>query len=79
MASAQDELLIEQVVSAHRARNLNGQVKSHPAWHDLDAAGRVEAFEATQHSRALEAALDGRGQSTTVKAVLERIRRNPSE
>lgn len=75
MATAEDELLIEQVVSAQRARSLDGQVKSHPAWHDLDATGRVEAFEATTLSRKLEAALDPRGQSTTVQAVLARIRR----
>ena len=75
MATAEDELLIEQVVSAHRARDLEGRVKSHPAWHDLDAPGRVEAFDATALTRRLEAALDGRGQSTTVKAVLGRIRR----
>jgi hypothetical protein len=75
MASAEDELLIEQVVGAHRARDLDGRVKSHPAWHDLDAAGRVEAFDAQELSRKLEAAMDGAGQSTTVKAVLARIRR----
>ena len=70
-----DEQLIEQVVSAYRARDLDGRVKSHPAWHDLDAAGRVQAFAATELTRRLESALDGRGRSTTVKAVLERIRR----
>lgn len=75
MATPNDALLIEQVVSAYRARDLNGQVKSHPAWHDLDAAGRGEAFAATALTRTLEAALDARGQSTTVKALLERIRR----
>ncbi len=75
MATAEDELLIAQVTSAHRARGLDGQVKSHPAWHDLDAGGRREAFEATVLSRKLEAALDSAGRSTTVKAVLERIRR----
>ena len=75
MATADDELLIEQVVSAHRARDLDGRVKSHPAWHDLDAAGRAEAFDSTTLTRSLESALDGRGQSTTVKAVLARIRR----
>lgn len=71
----QDELLIEQVTSAHRARDLEGRVKSHPAWHDLDAGGRREAFEATELSRTLESALDPGGQSTTVKAVVARIRR----
>lgn len=75
MATAEDELLIAQVTSAHRARDLDGRVRSHPAWHDLDAGGRHEAFEATELSRKLESALDARGQSTTVKAVLARIRR----
>ena len=75
MATAQDELLIEQVTSAHRARDLDGRVKSHPAWHDLDEGGRREAFEAIGLSRKLESALDARGESTTVKAVLSRIRR----
>ena len=74
MATAEDELLIEQVTSAHRARDLDGRVKSHPAWHDLDEAGRREAFEATGLARVLEAALDPRGQSTTAQAVLARIR-----
>ena len=74
MATAEDELLIERVTSAHRARDLDGRVKSHPAWHDLDEGGRREAFEATDLSRKLESALDARGHSTTVKAVLARIR-----
>ena len=73
MATALDELLIEQVTSAHRARDLDGRVKSHPAWHDLGEAGRREAFEATALSRQVEAALDPQGRSTTVKAVLSRI------
>jgi hypothetical protein len=75
MATPQDELLIEQVTSAHRARDLDGRVRSHPAWHDLDADGRREAFDATALSRQLEAALDPAGESTTAKAVLARIRR----
>ncbi len=74
MATAEDELLVEQVVCARRVRDLDGRVKSHPAWHDLDAAGRIEAFAATALTRKLEAALDPLGRSTTVKAVLARIR-----
>lgn len=70
-----DELLIEKVTSAHRGRDLAGRVKSSPAWHDLDADGRRAAFEETALSRVLEAAIDPSGQSTTVKAVLARIRR----
>lgn len=69
----EEELLFEQVLSAHRARGVDGAVKSHPAWHDLDEAGRREAFEATVTLRTLEAALDPQGHSTTVKALLARL------
>ncbi len=73
--AAQNETLIEQVVGARRERDRDGRVKSHPAWHDLDAAERVEAFEAARLQRAMEAALDADGLSTTVKAVLARIQK----
>ena len=43
------------------------------AGHDLDDAGRVEAFAVTAKLRALEAALDPDGLSTTARAVLARI------
>jgi len=68
-------LLLEQVVSAHRARTVDGVIKSHPAWHDLDAAGRVAAFDETMKQRALERSADRAGQSSTVKAVLARLSR----
>ncbi|MER2563940.1 MAG: hypothetical protein ABTQ32_24630 [Myxococcaceae bacterium] len=68
-------LLLEQVVSAHRERTIDGVIKSHPAWHDLDAAGRVTAFDETMKQRALERSADRGGQSSTVKAVLARLRR----
>jgi len=51
-----------------------GGMRAHPAWHDLDAQGRRELFEQTVELRALEAALDPEGLSTTAKAVLARIR-----
>lgn len=66
--------LIEQVVSAWRPRDADGGVRAHPAWHDLDPADRVEAFDETLRQRALEAALDPQGLSTTAHAVLRRIR-----
>ncbi len=69
-----EELLLEEVTSAHRARGASGEVKSHPAWHDLPADARRAAFDATFSLRKLESALDPEGQSTTVKAVLSRIR-----
>jgi hypothetical protein len=68
------ELLIERAASAWRSRRPGGGVGSHPAWHDLDAAGREEAFEVARVSRRLEAALDGEGLSSTARAVLARIR-----
>ena len=71
--TSEEELLLEQVTSAHRERHADGSVKSHPAWHDLDDDGKREAFEATVLVRKLEAALDAQGQSTTVRAVLQKI------
>lgn len=68
-------LLLEQVVSAHRERTVDGVIKSHPAWHDLDAVGRVAAFDETMKQRALERSADRDGQSSTVKAVLARLTR----
>jgi hypothetical protein len=66
--------LIEQVAGAWRPRAADGTIGTHPAWHDLDAAGREDAFAAAQVLRAMEAALDPEGLSTTARAVLSRIR-----
>ena len=66
------ELLIEAAASAHRAP-VAGALPVHPAWYDLDEAGRVEAFEVARRMRAMEAAMDPDGYSTTVRAVLRRI------
>ncbi len=71
----EEELLLEQVTSAHRERGFDGAVRGHPAWFDLDDAGRVEAYEATLTLRALEQAADPEGLSTTARAVLARLRR----
>lgn len=72
--SERDEL-IEAAATAFRTRTPDGTILPHPAWADLDPAGRREAFEAAAQSRALEAALDPRGLSTTARAVLDRIAR----
>ncbi len=69
-----DELLLEQVTSAWRPRGRDGTLRGHPAWHDLDDEGRRAAFEETSRLRALEAAMDAHGLSTTARAVLARIR-----
>lgn len=68
------EILIELVTNAWRPPDLDGGAKFHPAWYDLDAADRRLAFEETAKQRALEAALDPDGLSTTARAVLARIR-----
>ncbi len=74
MSDPDDEALIEAVAGAYRERGPLGEVRSHPAWHDLDAQGRDEAWEVAARSRAMEAALDPEGLSTTARAVLARIR-----
>lgn len=68
------ETLIEQVAGAYRARDAHGRVRSHPAFHDLDEGGRVDAFDEAVRLRAMEAAMDAEGLSTTARAVLSRIR-----
>lgn len=71
--SAERDALVEEVVSAWRPTDGEGGPRSHPAWHDLDASGREEAYELSVRQRALEAALDPRGLSSTARAVLARI------
>ncbi|MEM9803174.1 MAG: hypothetical protein AAGA20_22840 [Planctomycetota bacterium] len=66
--------LIEAALGAHRERDTRGQVLPHPAWHDLDDAGRREVFEQAKLARRLEAALDPGSLSSTGRAVLARIK-----
>ena len=73
MTERDREMLIEEAASAWRPRTPDGQTLEHPAWADLDAAARREAFEAALVMRVLEAALDPDGYSTTVRAVLARL------
>ena len=67
------ERLVDQVVSPAREVGVDRALRWSPAWHDLDEAGRVEAFEETTRQRTLEAALDARGLSSTAHTVLSRI------
>lgn len=67
------EALIEAATTAWRPRDPDGRPRAHPAWHDLDPAGRVAAFEETARQRALEAALDPAGLSTTARIILARL------
>lgn len=68
-----DESLIEQLTSAHRERSPHGEVRFSPAFHDISEEARQHAFELTVATRALEAALDASGLSSTARAVLDRI------
>ena len=70
------ESLIEAAASASRDRDAQGEIRPHPAWHDLDDEGRLLAHRAASEQRVLEAALDLDGLSGTAKAVLARIRRD---
>jgi hypothetical protein len=65
--------LLEAATTAWRPRDRDGRVLAHPAWADLAPGEREAAFEATAAQRVVEAALDGRGWSGTVHAVLARI------
>ncbi len=66
------EALVEEAAGAWRPHGV-GAVRPHPAWADLDAAGRIEVYELTRALRRREAALDPKGLSTTARAVLARI------
>lgn len=68
------EELIEQAAGAFRPNDADGGPTALPAWHDLDEAGRREAFAAACRSRQIEAALDPEGLSSTARAVLARLR-----
>ena len=67
--------LVEEAVGAWRPRDREGGVRGHPAWHDLNRAGRQRVFDETLRQRALESALDPDGLSSTGRAVLDRILR----
>jgi len=69
------EALVEQAAGAWRPRDPLGTIRPHPAWHDLDEAGRVASFDLAADLRRLEAAADPDGLSTTARAVLASIRR----
>ena len=68
------EALLEAATSVHRERRLDQRILPAPAWWDLPAESRVELFRRQMTARTLERALDLRGWSGTVHAVLARIR-----
>jgi hypothetical protein len=74
MNDEEREVLIEQAVSAFRERNAWGRILPSPAWHDLAPEDRAAAHERQLENRVVECALDPGGRSTTVHAVLARLR-----
>jgi hypothetical protein len=66
--------VVSALIGTLGERDPFGAVRGHPAFYDLDEEGREEAFQAARELRAMEAALDPEGLSTTARAVLARIR-----
>ena len=69
-----DRELLEAALSPHRAPGADGQLRFHPAFFDLDAAGRQRLFTESLLQRRLESAADVAGLSATARAVLRRLR-----
>ena len=67
------ELLVEAALGAHRERDLDGLPLPAPAWADLAPEGREDVFRRQLQSRLVESALDERGWSSTVRAVMARL------
>lgn len=70
-----DETLIEAALTSWRPRAPDGRILPHPAWADLDDAGRLALFDETLAARAIEAAFDPEGLTATGRIVLRAIRR----
>ena len=71
MTEAERDELIEQGVSAHRARDAEGRPVPPPAWFDLSPEDMDEVVRRQFQQRAMERAIAG--YSGTVRAVLVRI------
>jgi hypothetical protein len=67
--------LIEELLSAHRERGARGEIRVAPAFYDLSPEARADAFQLTVVQRALEAAQDPEGLSSTARALLARLTR----
>jgi hypothetical protein len=68
------DLLIEQAASAYRERSPQGRILPSPSWWDLTAADREVAFAHQLESRLIESSIRLDRRSSTVRAVLDRLR-----
>jgi hypothetical protein len=72
MTPEEEDLLIERLTTAHRAKHPS-EVAWHPVFFDLSEAARERAFWRIQALREAEAMLDPEGLNSTMKAVLGRL------
>lgn len=77
MTPEEEELLVERCVTAQRVVNPRGERLHKAEFYDLPEAARDEVFARTLVQRRMEAAIDERGRSSTVLAVLRAIRGRP--
>ena len=71
-------LLIEAATTPHRERDADGRIVPPPAWWDLPPEALDDLFVELVLAREIERALDDRGESGTVKAVMTRIENRPA-
>jgi len=64
----------EAVVSPWRERDRMGRLVPPPEWWDLSSEALEEVYRRQLRARAVERALDPRGRSGTVRAVMARLR-----
>ncbi|MEO6597800.1 MAG: hypothetical protein ABIP94_23895 [Planctomycetota bacterium] len=74
MNRTERELLVEAALTPQRGYHPDGALRFHPAFFDLDSAGREELFASLARQRAIEAAASPDGLSATARAVLRRVR-----
>ena len=74
IAGFDGERPMDQLKRDIRSLTADGSVRFHPAFFDLDAAGREELFAAAMRQRQLDAVAAPDGLSATARAVMARIR-----
>lgn len=73
MNERERDALIEASVGAYRERDREGRLMPPSEWWDLAEEDMEELFRRQVTSRVVERAMDLRGQSLTVKAVLTHL------